>query len=68
MVYGPAKPHLGQRYSLPKSRHFSQRQMVTPPQLGHGNFTDLSSGEIFVPQEMHDGMWLSLLRCPICHI
>jgi hypothetical protein len=27
---------------------------VTPPQLGHVNFTAFSSGLIFVPHEMHE--------------
>ena len=47
------KPHDGHLYCLPKSLHFSQRQIVTAPQLGQGNFIAFSSGEIFLPQDMH---------------
>jgi hypothetical protein len=35
--------------------------MVTLPQLGHWNFTDFSPGDIFLPQEIQDGISLSLL-------
>jgi hypothetical protein len=40
-------------YFLPNSLHFSHRQRVTAPQLGHLNLTAFSSGVIFRPQLMH---------------
>jgi hypothetical protein len=46
-------PHDGHLYCLPKSLHFSQRQIVTAPQLGQENFIAFSPGEIFLPQDMH---------------
>jgi len=54
-------PHPGQVYVLPKRRHLSHRQMVTVPQLGHGNFTVFSPGAILLLQEIQDGILFSLL-------
>jgi hypothetical protein len=50
------KPHAGQVYSRPKRRHFSQRQILTAPQVGQLNLTVLSPGTILFPHEIHDGM------------
>ncbi len=54
--YGPVKPHLTQRYGRPNIRHFSQRQIVTSPQLGQGNFTAPSPGRIVRAHHVHVGM------------
>ncbi len=43
----------------PKSRHFSQRQMVTAPQLGQLILTAFSPGETFLPQEMQVDILIS---------
>ena len=48
-------------YCLPKSLHFSQRQMVTAPQLGQENLIAFSPGETFLPQDMH--VVISQSRC-----
>jgi len=61
--YGPLNPHPGQVYSLPKRRHLSHRQMVTLPHAGHWNLTAFSPGAIFLPQDIQDGISLSLLSC-----
>jgi len=46
LFHGPVYPHFTQRYGLPNILHFSHRQTVTSPQLGHGNFTAPSPGRI----------------------
>ena len=53
LIYGPWNPQAGHLYVRPKRRHFSQRQMVTAPQLGQFILTAFSSGLTFLPQEMH---------------
>jgi hypothetical protein len=53
-------------YGLPNILHFSQRQMVTSPQLGQKNFTALSPGIIILPHQLQVGMrtvFVSLNRC-----
>jgi len=61
LFYGPLNPHAGQLYSLPNSRHFSHRQMVTAPQAGQENFMPFSPGVILFPHEIHVGISLSPL-------
>ena len=53
---GPVKPHLTQRYGRPNILHFSQRQIVTSPQLGHGNLTAPSPGSMVRAHHVHVGM------------
>ena len=57
------KPHFTQRYGLPKVLHNSQRQSVTSPQLGQGNFTAASPGKIVLLQEVHVG--IRITRCSV---
>ncbi len=46
----------------PNSLHFSQRQMVTAPQLGQLIFTALSPGATFLPHEMQVDILPSQIR------
>jgi hypothetical protein len=45
-LYGPVKPHFGQRYGLPNFRHLEQRQITISPQLGHENLVASVPGDI----------------------
>jgi hypothetical protein len=54
--HGPVYPHFTQRYGRPNILHFSQRQIVTSPQLGHGNFTAPSPGKIVRAHQEHVGI------------
>ena len=56
LLQGPVYPHLTQRYGRPNILHFSHRQIVTSPQLGHGNFTAPSPGKIVRAHQEQVGM------------
>jgi hypothetical protein len=53
-------------YGLANNLHFSQRQMVTRPQLGHENFTALSLGSIILPHQLQVGMRIVLDSLNYC--
>lgn len=56
LFQGPVYPHFTQRYGRPNILHFSHRQIVTSPQLGHGNFTAPSPGKIVREHQEQVGM------------
>ena len=54
------KPHFGHLYGRLNSRHLEHRQMVIPPQFGHGNLVASVPGGIILLHDVHIGMGVFL--------